>query len=127
MCTQRDHRRARQDRVIVALESAGKADVLGRLPARSPCNIASANPQAVDPSGLDPAVVEREKNVLADKFMQQGKPANVIEKMSSRASRPSTRKPRSLEQPFIFRRQEERREQALKEIEGQAGGAIKVE
>ena len=42
-------------------------------------HVASANPQAVDASGLDPAVVEREKNVLADKFRQQGKPANVIE------------------------------------------------
>ena len=67
--------------VIVGLESAGKADELkafGRLVAM---HVAAANPQAVDPSGLDPAAVEREKNVLADKFKAQGKPANVIEKI----------------------------------------------
>jgi hypothetical protein len=31
--------------------------------------------------GLDPAVVKREKDVLADKYRQQGKPENVIEKI----------------------------------------------
>jgi len=44
-------------------------------------HVASANPQAIDPSGLDPAAVEREKNVLADKFKAQGKPAAMIEKI----------------------------------------------
>ena len=44
-------------------------------------HVASANPQAIDASGLDPAAVEREKNVLAEKFKAQGKPANVIDKI----------------------------------------------
>ncbi len=67
--------------VIVALELAGAVDELkafGRLLAM---HVASANPQAIDPSGLDPATVEREKNVLADKFKAQGKPAAMIEKI----------------------------------------------
>jgi len=34
-----------------------------------------------DAAGLDPAVVKREKDVLADKYRQQGKPENVIEKI----------------------------------------------
>src|SRR5580698_6384941 len=65
--------------VIVALESAGNADELkafGRLVAM---HVAAANPQAVDPSGLDPAIVEREKGVIAAKAV--GKPANVVEKI----------------------------------------------
>ena len=65
--------------VIVALESAGKADELkafGRLVAM---HVAAANPQAVDPSGLDAATIEREKDVLAAKA--EGKPANVVEKI----------------------------------------------
>ena len=41
----------------------------------------ATNPQALDPSGLDPAIVTREKDVLADKYRQQGKPENVIEKI----------------------------------------------
>ena len=62
--------------VIVALESSGKADELkafGRLLAM---HVAAANPQAVDPSRLDAATVEREKGVLAAKA--EGKPANVV-------------------------------------------------
>ena len=36
-------------------------------------HVAAANPQALDAAGLDPAVVEREKDVLADKFKAAGK------------------------------------------------------
>src|SRR5579863_1279748 len=45
--------------VIVALESAGNADELKAFGRSVAMHIASANPQAVDPSGLDPAAVER--------------------------------------------------------------------
>jgi elongation factor Ts len=111
--------------VIVALESAGKADVLAPVARQVAMHIASANPQAVDPSGLDPAVVEREKNVLADKFKQQGKPANVIDKIVESGLKTFYKESTLLEQPFIF---DDKKSvaQALKEVEGQAGGAIKV-
>src|SRR6202043_2397981 len=65
--------------VLVGLESTGKTDELkafGRLLAM---HVAAANPQAIDPSGLDPAIIEREKGVLAAKA--EGKPANVVEKI----------------------------------------------
>ena len=67
--------------VIVALESTGKADELATLGRQLAMHVAAANPQAIDPSGLDPVVVKREKDVLADKYRQQGKPENVIEKI----------------------------------------------
>ena len=67
--------------VLVALESPGKADELVALGRMVAMHVAASNPQAVDASGLDPAVVAREKDVLADKFRQQGKPDNVIEKI----------------------------------------------
>ena len=57
--------------VIVALESTGKADELAALGRQLAMHVASANPQAVDAAGLDPAVVEREKDVLADKFRRR--------------------------------------------------------
>jgi elongation factor Ts len=67
--------------VLVALESAGKADELAQLGRQLAMHVAATNPQALDPSGLDPAIVTREKDVLADKYRQQGKPENVIEKI----------------------------------------------
>ncbi len=67
--------------VIVALESAGKTDELAVLGRQLAMHVAAANPQAIDPAGLDPDVIRREKDVLADKYRQQGKPENVIEKI----------------------------------------------
>ena len=39
--------------VIVALESTGKADELKRFGRKVAMHVAAANPQAIDPSGLD--------------------------------------------------------------------------
>ena len=44
--------------VLVALESTGKADELAALGRLLAMHVAAANPQAVDSSGLDPAVVD---------------------------------------------------------------------
>ena len=111
--------------VIVAIESSGKADELAAIGRQLAMHVASANPQAVEPSGLDPAVVEREKNVLADKFKQQGKPANVIDKIVESGLKTFYKEACLLEQPFIF---DDKKSvaQALKDSEGKVGGAIKV-
>ena len=88
-------------------------------------HVASANPQAVDPSGLDPAAVEREKNVLADKFKAQGKPANVIEKIVEFGLKTFYKEVCLLDQPFIHD-DKKTVAQAVKEAEGKVGGPIKV-
>src|ERR1700682_522581 len=64
--------------VIVALESSGKTDELAVLGRQLAMHVAAGNPQALDPAGLDPAVVKREKDVLADKNRTQGKGGDVI-------------------------------------------------
>ncbi|HXX07454.1 MAG TPA: translation elongation factor Ts [Pseudolabrys sp.] len=111
--------------VIVALESSGKSDELTAIGRQIAMHVASANPLALDPAGLDPAVVEREKNVLADKFKQQGKPAKVIEKIVESGLKTFYKEVCLLEQPFIF---DDKKSvaQALKEAEGRAGGPVKV-
>jgi elongation factor Ts len=111
--------------VIVALESSGKGDELAAVGRQLAMHVASANPQAVEPSGLDPAVVERERNVLADKFKQQGKPANVIDKIVESGLKTFYKETCLLEQPFIF---DDKKSvaQALKEAEGRVSSAIKV-
>ena len=88
-------------------------------------HIASANPLAIDASGVDPAVVKREKDILADKFRQQGKPEAMIEKIIESGLKTFYKEQTLLEQPFIF---DDKKSvaQALKEAEGKVGGPIKV-
>jgi elongation factor Ts len=113
--------------VIVGLESAGDPDELkafGRLVAM---HVASANPQAIDPSGLDAATVEREKNVLADKFKAQGKPAAMIEKIVESGLKTFYKEVCLLEQAFIFDdKGKQSVAQAVKEAEAKAGAPIKI-
>jgi elongation factor Ts len=111
--------------VLVALESPGKADELAAIGRQVAMHIASANPLAIDPSGVDPAIVKREKDILADKFRQQGKPEAMIEKITESGLKTFYKEQTLLEQPFIF---DDKKSvgQALKEAEGKVGGPIKV-
>ena len=45
--------------------------------------IASMRPVAVDESGVDPALVEREKQVGIDKAREEGKPEHILERIAS--------------------------------------------
>ena len=65
--------------VLVALESTGSHDALIALGRQIAMHIAAASPIALNSAGIDPAVVAREKNVLADK--NAGKPPLVLEKI----------------------------------------------
>ena len=111
--------------VLVALESPGKADELAQIGRQVAMHIASANPQALDAASLDPDVVRREKDVLADKYRQQGKPENVIDKIVESGLKTFYKESTLLEQPFIF---DDKKSvaQALKEAEGKVGGPIRI-
>jgi elongation factor Ts len=111
--------------VIVTLESTGKTDELKAIGRMVAMHVASANPQAVDSSGLDPTTIEREKNVLADKAKAQGKPANVVGKIVESGLKTFYKEVCLLEQPFIF---DDKKSvaQALKESEGKVAAPIKV-
>jgi elongation factor Ts len=111
--------------VIVGLESAGKTDELTELGRRIAMHVAAANPQALDPSGLDPEVVAREKDVLADKFKAQGKPANVIDKIVESGLKTYYKEVCLLDQAYIHDPGKSVA-QALKEAEGSVGAPIKV-
>jgi elongation factor Ts len=113
--------------VLVALESNGKADELVALGRMVAMHIASTNPISIDPSGVDPSVVKREKDILADKFRQQGKPENMIEKIVESGLKTFYKEQTLLDQPFIFDDSGKKSvAQALKEAEGKVGGPIKI-
>jgi len=111
--------------VLVALESNGKNDELKAFGRMVAMHVASANPQAVDPSGLDASAIEREKAVLSDKAKAQGKPANVIDKIVESGLKTFYKEVCLLDQGFIF---DDKKSvaQAVKEAEAKAGAPIKV-
>ena len=111
--------------VLVALESTGKTDELAVLGRQLAMHIAATNPQALDPAGLDPATVKREKDVLADKYRQQGKPDNVIEKIVESGLKTYYKEVCLLEQAFIHDTGKSVA-QAVKEAEGKVGGPVKI-
>lgn len=111
--------------VIVALDSTGNRDELAKLARMIAMHVAASNPQAVDPSGLDPAAVAREKDVLADKARQQGKPENVIVKIVESGLKTFYKEVCLLDQPYIHDPSKSVA-QAVKEAESKLGGAVKV-
>ena len=84
--------------VIVALESS-KTDGLAELGRKIAMHVAAASPLALDSAALDPAVLEREKNVLREK--NAGKPANVLDKIVESGLKTYYKEVCLLDQAFI--------------------------
>jgi elongation factor Ts len=111
--------------VLVALESTGKADELQRIGRMVAMHVAASNPQALDSASLGADVIRREKDVLAEKFKAQGKPANVIDKIVESGLKTFYKEVCLLEQAFIHE-PDKNVAQAVKEAEGKVGAPIKV-
>ena len=111
--------------VIVGLESTGKTDEIAHLGRQLAMHVAAANPLALDPAGLDPELIKREKDVLADKYRQQGKPENVIEKIVESGLKTYYKEVCLLEQAFIHDSGKSVA-QAIKEAEGKIGAPLKI-
>ncbi|MBS7539955.1 translation elongation factor Ts [Ancylobacter lacus] len=111
--------------VLVALESAGKADELAALGRQIAMHVAAANPQALDAAGVDADVVARERDVLADKARATGKPDNVVEKIVESGLKTFFKEVTLLDQAFVHD-PSKTVAQAVKESEGKVGGAIRV-
>jgi elongation factor Ts len=111
--------------VLVALESSGKADELAAIGRQVAMHVAHANPQALDSTGLDPATVARERDVLTEKAKAQGKPANVIEKIVESGLKSFYKEVCLVDQAFVF---DDKKSvaQAVKEAEGKAGAPIRI-
>ena len=86
---------------------------------------AAANPLALYAAGLDPDVVRREKDVMADKYRQQGKPDAMIEKIVESGLKTYFKEVCLLDQAFIHDTGKTVA-QAVKEAEGKVGGAVKL-
>jgi elongation factor Ts len=111
--------------VIVALESSGKIDEIAALGRMIAMHVAATSPQAIDSLGLDPAAVQREKDVLVEKFKAQGKPANVVDKIVESGLKTFYKEVCLLDQAYIHDPNKSVA-QALKEAEGKVGAPIRI-
>jgi elongation factor Ts len=87
--------------VLVALESTGNAEALQAIGRQVAMHIAATNPQGLDGNSIDPAIVERERAVLADKARASGKPDAVIEKIVDSGIKTFFKEVTLVDQPFV--------------------------
>jgi len=87
--------------VLVALESTGDTEKLGRLGNTLAMHIAAANPQSVTLDGLDADALSREREILSEQARQSGKPEEIIAKMVEGRLRKYYEEVVLLEQTFV--------------------------
>ena len=109
--------------VLVALESKGSHEALNALGRQVAMHIAAASPVALDAAGVDPAVLEREKNVLREK--NAGKPANVLDKIVESGLKTYYKEVCLVDQAFVHDPSKSVA-QAVKDAEKVAGAPIKL-
>jgi elongation factor Ts len=111
--------------VIVGLETeaqAGKVEQLGKDLAMQ---IASMNPQFIDESQVDPDYIEKEKKILIAQALEEGKPADIVEKMVVGRLKKELKETCLLEQKFV-KNGELTVEQYISDVAKEVGTGIKV-
>jgi elongation factor Ts len=88
--------------VLVALKSDGDAAKLEAFGKQLAMHIAATSPQSVATADLDPAVVEREREVLKEQAIESGKPPEIAEKMVEGRLRKFYEEVVLLEQTFVI-------------------------
>ncbi len=109
--------------VIVALESKGARDTLAALGRQVAMHVAAASPIALDAGGVDPALIRRERSVLAEK--NAGKPANVIDKIVESGLKTFYKEVCLLDQAYVHDPAKSVA-QAIKEAETRVGAPIAI-
>jgi elongation factor Ts len=111
--------------VIVALQSTAASAALAHFGRMVAMHVAASNPHALNPGGLDPDLVRREREVLADKAKAQGKPPHVIEKIVESGLKTFYKEVCLLDQAFIHE-PDKSVAQALKQAEADAQAPIEI-
>ena len=111
--------------VLTALESEADATALEALGKQISMHVAAVKPLAVSRHGLDPAAVERERDILAEQARETGKPEEIIEKMLEGRMRKYFEEVCLLDQTFVIDG-ETKVENVLEEASKESGASISV-
>ncbi len=88
--------------VLVALESTANADKLREIAYKIAMHVAAARPQFLSIDSVDPVVLERERNILAEQARASGKSEEIIGKMVEGRLRKYYEESVLLEQIFVM-------------------------
>ncbi|MBN9542913.1 MAG: elongation factor Ts [Alphaproteobacteria bacterium] len=88
--------------VLVALETSSNDEKVAQAGKQIAMHIAASKPESLNVSELDPALVEREKNIFAEQARASGKPDSIIEKMIEGRVRKYYEEVVLLEQVFVM-------------------------
>jgi elongation factor Ts len=111
--------------VLVGLEAASDGVGLPALAKQLAMHVAAAVPQAVSREELDPAVVERERNILMEQARESGRPENIIEKMVEGRIRKFYEEACLVDQTFVIDG-ESRISSVLETASKEAGAPVRV-
>jgi elongation factor Ts len=111
--------------VLVGLKTEGDAEKALGFGRQVAMHVAATNPASLSESDLDPALVERERQVLTEQARESGKPDNVIEKMIQGRLNKFFQEVCLLKQPFVIN-PDLTVEKAAKEAEGEVGAPLEI-
>ena len=89
--------------VLVEVHTSAPAnDVVADFASTIARQIMATDPLALDEAGVDPAVLDRERNVYRQKAIEEGKPEKIIDKIVEGAVKKFCKEVCLLEQPYFF-------------------------
>lgn len=87
--------------VIVGFETEATAEEINVMGRDVAMQVASMNPQFIDESSIDPEYIESEKKILVQQALNEGKPADIVEKMVTGRLKKELKETCLVEQKFV--------------------------
>lgn len=87
--------------VIVGFETEASAEEINVMGRDVAMQVASMNPQFIDESSIDPEYIESEKKILVQQALNEGKPADIVEKMVTGRLKKELKETCLVEQKFV--------------------------
>ncbi len=87
--------------VIVGFQTDASAEEINVMGRDVAMQVASMNPKFIDESSIDPAYIESERNILVHQALNEGKPADIVEKMVAGRLKKELKETCLVEQKFV--------------------------
>ncbi len=111
--------------VLIGLETEADASALQGVGKQIAMHVAAANPESLDQSSVDPAKLQREKEIFSEQARASGKPEEIIAKMVDGRIRKYFEEVCLLEQIFVID-QERKISKVVADAAKEAGKDIKL-